>query len=55
MTESQAAYQVNDISPELLKALRDVLIAGYGEVVIKITDYKIDVIEKKVSVKVTKG
>jgi hypothetical protein len=52
MTETQAVYQVNDISPELLKAIREVLSAGYGEVVVKIADGKIDVVEKKVSVKV---
>ena len=54
MTESQAAYIVNEISPELLKAIREVLTAGYGEVIVKIADGKICVIEKKVSVKVRK-
>ena len=51
MTEIQAAY-LSDISPEILKAIRDILSSGYGEVIIKIADHKIDVIEKKVSVKV---
>jgi len=53
MTETQAAY-LAEISPELLRALRDVLTIGYGEIIIKIADHKIDVIEKKVSVKVGK-
>jgi len=46
--------QVKAIAPELLKALCEVLAIGYGEVVIKIADHKIDVIEKKESVKVRK-
>jgi hypothetical protein len=53
MSESQAAY-LSDISPELLKAIRDVLAAGYGEVIIKIADHKICIIEKKESMKVGK-
>jgi hypothetical protein len=52
MSETQAVYQVNDISPELLKAIREVLSAGYGEVVVKIADGKICIIEKKESVKI---
>jgi hypothetical protein len=54
MSETQAVYHVNEIAPELLKAICDVLTAGYGEVVIKIADHKIDIIEKKESVKVRK-
>ena len=54
MSESQAAYQVNEISPELLRAIRDVLAAGYGEITVKIADGKICIIEKKVSLKVGK-
>lgn len=54
MSESQATYQVNQISPELLKAICEVLSVGYGEVVIKIADGKIDIVEKTISVKVGK-
>lgn len=46
--------QLNQIAPELLKAIREVLAVGYGEVVVVIADSKIDLIEKKVSVKVRK-
>jgi hypothetical protein len=52
MTETQAVYQGNEISPELLKAICQVLAAGYGEVVVKIADGKIVLIEKKESVKI---
>jgi len=54
MSESQAAYHVNEIAPELLKAICDVLTAGYGEVIIKIADHAIVIIEKKESVKLRK-
>jgi hypothetical protein len=46
--------QLNDIAPELLKAIRDVLAVGYGEVVVVIADHKIDVIKKTESAKVNK-
>lgn len=54
MSEVQASYHVNEIAPELLKAICEVLTAGYGEVIVKIVDHKIDIIEKKESVKVRK-
>ena len=53
MTESPAEYLVlNDISPELLQALREVLKCGYGKINVIIEDHKIKLIEKSVSVKV---
>lgn len=54
MTEFQSTYDMNEIAPELLRAIRDVLAVGYGEVIVKIADHKICIIEKKESVKVGK-
>jgi hypothetical protein len=53
MTETPAVY-LSEIPEELLRALREIIRCGYGEIVIKIADHKIDVIEKKESVKVRK-
>jgi hypothetical protein len=53
MSESQAVY-LSEISPELLKAIREVLSAGYGVIIVKIADGKIDIVEKTISVKVGK-
>jgi len=51
MSESQSAY-LSELPDELLRILREVLRCGYGEIVIKIADGKVVLIEKKVSVKV---
>lgn len=53
MSESPAVY-LSEIPEELLRALREILQRGYGEIIIKIADHKIDVIEKRESVKVRK-
>ena len=53
MTETRADY-LSDISPEILRAIRDVLTAGYGEVLIKIADHKIVLVEKKETMKMKK-
>ena len=53
MSESQSAY-LSELPDELLRILREVLRCGYGEIVIKIADGRIDVIEKRESVKVKK-
>ena len=50
VSETQSAY-LSDISPEILRAIRDILTAGYGEVIIKIADHKIVLVEKKETVK----
>jgi hypothetical protein len=52
MTETQAVYHITEITPELLKAIRDVLTAGYGEVRVVIYQGRITLIEKMESVKV---
>ena len=53
MSESQAAY-LSEIPEELMRALRELLRCGYSEIIIKIADHKIDVIEITESVKVRK-
>jgi hypothetical protein len=50
--------KINDLTElpdKLLRVLREVLKTGYGEIVIKIANHKIDVIEKKESIKVGKN
>ena len=55
MTETQAAYHVETIKDqEILSALREVLKAGHGKIVITIANYQIVTIEKTISVKVGK-
>lgn len=56
MTETRAPYLqadsekiIQDISPELLAALREVLKCGYGQVEVIIEDSKIKFIKKIVS------
>ena len=55
MTESQSAYCAETIKDqEILAALREVLKAGYGKVIITIADYQIKEIEKSTKVRVAK-
>ena len=43
---------LSEIAPEVLKAIREVLTVGYGQVIVYIEDGKIHHIEKVESVKV---